>query len=242
MIARSRALTRCAGVGAPVVVAVLLVGGGFALGSQRTITRSNARAVATAINLRAGDLPDLKAEPAKPESAQGKRLIAQSVKCLGLAPPSEDLAEVESASFAHSTASTSLSVSSDTSILPSASVVANDLAAERLPHALTCDQVDVGGLVRPSLPHDVTATIEAARLPVALSGTDGVNAVRVTVVLRTKQGPATVSGEIYIDVVGFAYGQAEVTLNIESAFALPSSSLETRLLTLLVERARAAIG
>jgi len=47
---------------------------------------------------------------------------------------------------------------------------------------------------------------------------------------------------LYVDLVGFTYGQAEVSLSVESVGAKPSTALEHRLVALLVARAHSAIG
>jgi hypothetical protein len=46
----------------------------------------------------------------------------------------------------------------------------------------------------------------------------------------------------YGDFVGFIWGQAEVSLSIESELSPPSKALERELGARLVARARAAIG
>jgi hypothetical protein len=47
---------------------------------------------------------------------------------------------------------------------------------------------------------------------------------------------------VYDDVVGFAYGQAEVSLNVQTTPAPPSTSLERRLGDALLKRAQTALG
>ena len=59
---------------------------------------------------------------------------------------------------------------------------------------------------------------------------------------RSSKRPRDLNQLCHIDDVGFAYGQAEVSLNVISTTTPPSSPLETRLALLLVARARAAIG
>ena len=44
------------------------------------------------------------------------------------------------------------------------------------------------------------------------------------------------------DVVGFAYGQAEVTLNVQTTLTPPSATLERSLGAALLKRARTALG
>jgi hypothetical protein len=80
------------------------------------------------------------------------------------------------------------------------------------------------------------------RLPSVMTGSDGAFAIRVTVVVHVTRGAATASVPVYIDSLGFAYGQAEVSLTVERAIAAPPASLERQLAALLLARAHAAIG
>jgi hypothetical protein len=227
-------------VAAVAAVALLLCAAGIALASQRTISRSGAPAIATAVNLRHGDLPTLKVE-SNTVTAQDKRSEAQMEACIGEAPSSEMFADVVSSDFVGPSPA-SLTISSETQILPSTALVAKDLAADLKPHALTCVEAGLSAALRRSVPKGATLTLSAARLPTTVSGTDGVVAVRVTVVVHVKQGSTTVNVPVYLDSIGFAYGQAEVSLNVTSTNALPSTSLEHELTVVLVSRAHAAIG
>jgi hypothetical protein len=60
--------------------------------------------------------------------------------------------------------------------------------------------------------------------------------------VSVRDGTSTVTVPVYVDQIGFADGQAEVTLEVQSTSVKPSASLERRLAGLLVTRARAAIG
>jgi hypothetical protein len=230
--------TRPVALGA--VVALLLCGAGIALASQRTISRSGAPATATAVNLRHSDLPTLKVE-SNTLTAQDKRSEAQLEACIGETPSSKMLADVLSSNFVGPSPA-SITISSETQILPSTSLVAKDLAADRSPHALTCVEDAVRVALQTSVPKGATLTLSVARLPVTLSGTDGVLGLRVKALFHVKQGSSTVTVPVYEDSIGFAYGQAEVTLNVSSTDAIPSASLEHTLATLLVTRAHSAIG
>ena len=240
MLRRWRGAARRAGVGVALAVVVLATGGGIALASHRTVTRGEAHGVATAINLRHADLPSLK-EESNPVSAQDRRLTAQLHACVGEAPPSEAFAAVSSPSFV-GPAPSSVTMRSQTQIFPSASVVDHDLAAGRRPRALTCLAGYAESASRQAVPKDVTVTTHAAWLPTEVSGTDGVSGVRVTVVLHETQGTTTENLPVYIDAIGFAYGQAEVSLSVTSTSTVPSTSLESRLEALLVARAKVSIG
>ena len=227
--------------GATAIAALLTaVGVDAALAAHKTISRSGAAAVASAINLRHSDAPALKQQsnPLTPADRQSSAAVAA---CIGETPPGKDYTDMQSPNFV-GPSPTQLTISSETQILPSAALVASDLAAIRRPKALSCLKNALGKALATTAPKGSTYTVSVARLPATLPGTDGVAAVRVIAVFRIKSGSKTVTVPAYIDDVGFAYGQAEISLNVISTTAPPSSKLETSLAVLLVDRARAAIG
>ena len=211
-----------------------------ALAAQKTISKNGAAAVASAINLRHSDLATLKTQ-SNPLTAADRRSSAAVAACVGETPPGKDYADIQSSDFV-GPAPTQLTISSETQILPTAALVASDLAAIRRPKALSCLESALGKALETTAPKGSTFKVSVARLPATLPGTDGVAAVRVTVVFQIKSGSKTVTVPAYIDDVGFSLGQAEVSLNVVSTTAPPSAALETRLAVLLVSRARAAIG
>lgn len=213
---------------------------GVALAAAKPITAANAKAVATAISLRHSDLSTLKQEP-NPITAQDRQNNAQLTACIGDTPASRALADVQSANFV-GPAPDSLTISSEAQVQASTAVVARDLAAIHRPAALTCLQNALVKALATTAPKGSTYSVSTARLPATLRGTSGVAAVRVTAVFHLKQGSKTVSVPAYIDDIGFAYGQAEISLNVISTLQPPSAAVETRLAVLLVARARATIG
>lgn len=229
-------------LGAATAIAALLTAFGVdaALAAHKTISRSGAAAVAHAINLRHSDLATLK-QQSNPLTPADRKSSAALDACIGETPPSEAYADIQSPDFV-GPAPIQLTISSEAQILPSAALVASDLAAIRRPKALSCLANALGKALTTTAPKGSTYKVSVARLPATLPGTDGVAAVRVTAVFKIKQGSKTVTVPAYIDDVGFAYGQAEISLNVISTTVPPSSAVETRLAILLVGRARTAIG
>jgi hypothetical protein len=79
----------------------------------------------------------------------------------------------------------------------------------------------------------------------AITGTQGIAkafAYRFTVIVTQTKRTTTLILPIYVDVIGFAYGQVEVSLSIEAVGSKPPAALERRLAALLVARAKTAIG
>ena len=236
----ARARRRGARIGTVVAIAVLAVGVEAALGSHRDVTRRGAHAVAVAINLRQGDLPKLSAH-SNPVTAQQRRFSAQLTACLGGVPDNLAYADAQSPTFASSGRS-SLTISSNTEILPSAALVAKDLAAVRSPKGIPCLQRQLGAQLKASLAKGDTITIAGVPLPATVSGSDGTFALRFAVVVGIKHGSSIVPVRLYYDTIGFAYRQAEVGFDVLSTATAPSSALERRLGASLLARARAAIG
>jgi hypothetical protein len=226
-------------LGCAVGLAVLAVGTPVALAAYRTTTRANAVAVATAISLRHSDLPTLK-QQSNPSTPQGNSSGAQLTACAGGVPESKAFASTQSPTFV--SAGDSITVSSATEILPSLALVAEDFAAFERPRALTCLRSLLGGELRGEFPKTDKVNTTVARVPSVVSGVGKSFGLRFAIVVHVKQGTTTVAVAVYDDVVGFAYGQAEVTLNVQRTLAPPSASLERRLAALLLKRARTAIG
>jgi hypothetical protein len=236
----ARARRRRARIGTLVAVAVLAVGVDAALGSHRAVTRGEAHAVAAAISLTHRDLPKLSAQ-SNPITAQQRRFSAQLTACLGGVPDKLAYADAQSPTFT-SSGRASLTISSNTEILPSAALVAKDLASVRSPKGIPCLQRQLGAQLKASLAKGDTIRIHGVLLPAIVTGSDGTFALRFKVVVGIKQGRSTVPVRLYYDTIGFAYRQAEVGFDVLGTATVPSSSLERRLGASLLARARVAIG
>lgn len=222
-------------------LSALVAGAGVGLAAHRTVTRQDAQAVAAEINLRHSDLPSY-AQHADPITAQEKRLNAQLSKCIGATADSGALAKVQSPSFV-SPGSTSINVGSSAEIQRSAATVASDLRAIMAPRALRCLESQLSSQLRASLgSQGRLLSLSGRSVPSPVSGSDGTFAYSFTFVIGVKQGKQTVKIPAYGDFVGFAWGQAQVSLSIETELASPPAALERQLAARLVSRARAAIG
>ncbi|MGA3361662.1 MAG: hypothetical protein ABSD82_06495 [Solirubrobacteraceae bacterium] len=240
MSTRSRP-PRWRGAVAPFLVGVALVAGASAaLASERIITRADALAVATAISVRHGDVPKLKPQ-SNPMTAQETAQSAQLTACVGGVPESEALADTQSPNFVNRSG-TSGTLSSGTEILPSIALVAKDFDAITGPHGLPCLLKQLRQELVGKPPKGETVTAHGARLAPIVAGADRTFAYRVTVIITVTRKTTTLILPLYVDLIGFTYGQAEVSLTVEAVGAKPSASLERRLAAVLVARARSAIG
>jgi hypothetical protein len=222
------------------VAVALIVGTDAALASHRTITPAGAVTVATAISISHADLPAFKQQPnpmTTKEIAQNTQLTA----CIRGVPDSEALANTQSPNFL-SSSGTSVTISSGAEILPSAALVAKDLAAVTGSRGLPCLLKQLRGELVGKPQKGETVADYASRLAPALSGADSAFADRFTVIVTVVRKTTTLILPLYVDVIGFAYGQAEVSLTVEAVGSKPSTALERRLAALLLTRAQTAIG
>ncbi|MGA2970842.1 MAG: hypothetical protein ABSE75_13690 [Acidimicrobiales bacterium] len=222
-----------------IAVTILAVAAPVALAGLRTIKRADAVTVANAISIRHSDVPTLKQQsnPTTPASdTSGAALTA----CAGGVPASKAFANTQSPAFV--TANDSLTISSETEILPSVALVATDFAAFERPLALTCLHSLLSKELGGEFPKSDKVKTTVARFPSVISGVGKSFGLRFAIVVTVKQGGKSVSVAVYDDVVGFAYGQAEVTLNVQTTLTPPSATLERSLGAALLKRARTALG
>jgi hypothetical protein len=240
MHVRPRARKWLAAFAASLVMTALAVGADAALASHRTITATEALAVATAISIRHADVPELKQE-SNPITAAQMAQTAHLTSCVRGVPVSKALANVQSPNFANSSG-TSVTLNSGTEILPSTSLVAKDFAAVTGSRGLPCLLSELRRELVGTPPKGETVTSYASRLSTPVSGADGAFADRFNVIVRVTRASTTLILPLYVDLVGFAYGQAEVSLSVETVGSKPPRSLERRLAALLLARARTTIG
>lgn len=207
-----------------------------------TLTRAQAPAVATAINLRPSDLPKLRAE-ANPITALQRRFSAQLTSCLRGVPVRVAYAQAQSPSFVGSGAS-SVTISSTSEVMPSAALAARDLATVRGPRGVPCLRAQLAVQLKASLSKGDTLRIRAQRLPPALTAVANSFAYRFNIVVGITQGGkrASIPVSLHYDTIGFAYGQAEAGVDVLSTGSPPSRSLEATLAKTLLARARFALG
>ena len=228
-------------VGTFVVIAILVVGAeAAAQDSHRTVTRAEAPAIATAINLRYADLPALR-PGANPITSRERALDEEFTRCVGGVANSRAYAAAQSPTFTSSRAA-ALAIDSTTEILPSAALVRRDLAATSGPNGIPCLERQLRGVLSTTVPRGDTLQISATRPQEIVAGSDGAFLLRFTAAVGVRQGSSTVAVPLYYDSIGIAYGQIEIGLQLESSGTPPSPALEHRLAVILLDRALTAIG
>jgi len=223
-----------------VALVTLAAGAAAAFALPATITAAQAPAVAAAISIRHADLPtdQQKSNPITPQELQQDATLT---KCVGGVPVSEALANTQSPNFL-SASGGSVTINAGTEILPSTALVATDFAAITGTHGLPCLLRQLRGELIGKTPKDETVKSFASRRPQVAEGIAKAFAYRFTVIVTQTKSTTTLILPIYVDVIGFAYGQVEVSLSIEAVGSKPPAALERRLAALLVARAKTAIG
>ncbi len=206
-------------------------------GAHPRLTKQQARAFADAVNLTAADTPGFTVAPDEHEheTAADKRLEREAVHCAGGLSSSRKLIEVSSKSFKRGQGIPALSVSSEVSVARTAQVAARELAAIRSGRIRRCFSHYLGQLLRGKELHgaSIGPVSIAAGTPPA-TGATGSFGWRVTVTI-TAQG---IRIPFSLDILGFVYGPAQVSL-FSSGVPVPfPAGIEQRLYSLLLERAK----
>lgn len=232
------ALARVLAIAAPAFVLAAAVGG---CGSGKAAsgappTKAQALAYGAAVNLRPADLPGFKAGAIVAATSAEKRIDAEVASCAGGVPPGHAIAEVASPQFEREVGLAHELAISEVTVMPSMALATQNLNAINSSKGQQCIEHYLNVLLAARV--KTTVTIEAAsgsRLSVQAPGTDRSFGMRLTM---------TVTGggaqfPLYLDVMGFVRGRAEVTL---VAGGLPNQfpqANEKRLFSLLVSRGTA---
>lgn len=228
---------RCRTLLAPLAaVAIAGVGPGQSLAAA-TPSRAQALAFARAVNLRAGDLPGFKAGAVSKTTASERKMSAQLASCSGGVNPSRALIERDSPDLTAASGIVQADVSSEVEVLPSAALVAKDLAAVKSARGKACLERALNKEFAAMKVKGVKfgrVTVTTTQLPAV--GASGSFALRFTI-------SATIRGAkipYYADFLGFTLGPAEVTLSA-LGFAQPVPGKdELGLFSVLLRRAQAA--
>lgn len=204
-----------------------------------TLSRAQAQAFASAVNLAAADVPGFRVSSQhehEPESPAEKRLKPELRRCFGSKGETKALVESRSRKFERSAGIATQSVSSEVTVARAPALSAEELAAIHGGHLLTCLSHYLDLLFKSQSFHGATvgpfSAKEGSPPTPGMTGGFGLR-FSAAITLRGIRIP------FYVDILGFADGPAEVSL---SAFGLPRplpAPFEERLFSLLLARARA---
>lgn len=183
------------------------------------VTRASALAFAHAVNLRAGDQPEMKAVGAEGPGPSVEANVAFA-RCAGLISPDSVMINMRSTFLSSGEERALRLVRSRVTVLPSEALARRNLAAFSSPRGLRCAR-------RPG------ASI--SKLSIALPG--GGYATGERVIVPTEALPRELG---YHDIVGFVYGPAEIVLTAAGYSHPVATQTEQHLLGILYRRAAEA--
>jgi hypothetical protein len=199
------------------------------------ITKEQAVAFAKAVNLRAADLPDMRATT--PEHERGTMPEdRQLARCDGGVDPYRRIAQIHSDAFTGVSEGELERIGSEVELMPTAALTAQNNGAVRSPRGLKC----VAHLLAQEVAHERTGkarygSVTISKLATPLPGVDETFQYRITTTITA--GLRRIP--LYIDLLGFVSGPAEVDVTAIGAPQPASTEAEQRLLSLLYSRAEA---
>jgi hypothetical protein len=209
-------------------------------GTASSTATAQARAFASAVNLKASDVAGFHVSSEhQHQGAAEKRLEPELLRCVGGAGanrPVEASAEASSQDFERGASILTESVSSEVTVARTPALAAKGLAAIRGGHLQGCLSRYFNQLLKSQNLHGASVgPVSTKQGSPPARGADGSFGLRFTetLTLRGLRIP------FYIDILGFVKGPAEVSL---FTFGVPRpfpAALEERLFLLLLERAKA---
>ena len=201
------------------------------------LARRRALAFANAVNLTASDVPPFTPSSQNESSSRSEQQAERQLRrCAGPVASSRGLAEVSSKNFQLKRDVLQLGVSSEVDVAASSAQAAKNLAAIRSAHVRSCfsrfleelfkGPQFAGGAVGP-------VSIESGTPPAP--GTTGSFGWRA-IAAFTVQG---ITVHLYLDMLGFVDGPAQVTLFSSGVLRPFPATVQERLFSLLLVRAKA---
>ncbi len=203
---------------------------------DKPVASAHAKVYAVAVNLRPSDLPGFKVAPehdhaTKQEAGLERKLFA----CIGQGHTEPALAEAASRQFQRKVSVFQVGVSSGVNVARTTAIAQSELAEMRSPHTRQCLQDYLNHFYSSGSLHgaEVSHISITPGTPPSF-GTSGTFAWRIKADFTVR----SIHVPLYVDVLGFVYGSARVTL-ISSGIplAFPASGQE-HLFSLLLARAK----
>src|SRR5271166_2254125 len=218
-------------------------GAGTPQPGARPWTRAQAQAFARAVNLTAADVPGFTVVPPSRLGATPaeRRLQAETARCLGGsgtvtgAGSSAGLAEVSSPHFQREAGARSASVSSEVNVSRTSALASRELAEIRSARTRACLTRYMEQVLGRRAGGGVSSAVSVVGGNPPAAGTTGGFGWRITVALAVRGARIPV----YLDILGFVYGPAEVSM-FSSGLPEPfPAAAEEHLYSLLLKRATA---
>jgi hypothetical protein len=202
-------------------------------GGSGSPTRAQALAFARAVNLTAADVPGLHAAAKSERSPADRRTERQLAHCAGLSGSSQ-LLEAGSADFEHAGGISHFDVSSNVSVSRSAALAAHELAQLSSPRTKGCLKHFLAALLNESLRSAIVGPVSVQTGTPPAAGTSGSVGLRISTSITVHAIPIP----FYLDILGFVYRQAQVSLMSTGVVVPFPAATQQRLFLTLLARAK----
>jgi hypothetical protein len=205
--------------------------------ASRSLTKPQALAFAHAVNLTSADVPGFSVSSTHgDETPREKQLEREMLHCVGTIGSGEGLAEVSSKPFEIKRGILDLGVSSEVGVARTSALAARELAAVRSAHVRACfshflDLIFKGRRFSGAIVSPVSIASGTPPAP----GTAGSFGWRITATFAVQR----VRVSLFVDILGFVYGPASVTLFSSGVLRPFPAAIQQRLFSLLLSRAEA---
>jgi hypothetical protein len=232
------ALTGCGGHSAPRTTNSTRTSGAATAPKQGASSAGRTRALtfAHAVNLRASDVPGLRVAHRQPKHATSDRETERQLdRCVGISS-ADQLVEAGSPDFEHAGGISQFDVSSNVSVSRSAAIARRELSQLRSAHAKACLKHYLGLLLRgPSFRGALIGPVSVQEGTPPAAGADGSVGMRISTSITVRSIPIP----FYLDILGFVYGPAEISL-MSTGVPIPfPAATQQRLFLALLARAKA---
>jgi hypothetical protein len=198
-------------------------------------TKAQALAFARAVNLTAADVPEGRISKKERRSASGDP--RESEHCIGALLKQHKLADVGSPPFLRGHELETEWIGSDVTVTTSVGAADHLLATLQSLDVRHClAHVMTRSLGRTTIRNAYWGPVAAYALPVQAPGSTSRIGLRIAMTVNIPANEVTVPA--YVDVLGFAWGSAEISLTAASLTQPVQPSVENELLSTLVARAR----
>jgi hypothetical protein len=203
-----------------------------------SITKAQATAYAHAVNLQAADLPGMSVASPESQAPLPKQVGREANRCIGNVNPDLSVVRIRSGMFAGAVEAEHEQIRSAVEVMPTETLAARNDAANRSQRAISCTARFAPRLLGKATGRVHYGPLKVTRLPNPLPGTRGSFGIRIAItILGVPAAIEPTQPHLYVDVLGFLSGPAEVNLTA-TAFPEPvSEETEIKLLSLLHSRA-----
>jgi hypothetical protein len=200
-------------------------------------TRAQALAFARAVNLTAADIPEgrVSKKDRKPKSNPGGRREFET--CVGGPWSEHNLADVQSPQFLRGQELETERISSDVTVATSMGAADHVLATFQRADVRHClARLMTRTLGRTAIPNAHWGPVAVYALPMQAPGSGGRVGLRIAMTVNIPANEVTLPA--YVDLLGFAWGPAEIGLTAISVTQPVPAEVERQLLSTLLARAR----